>query len=116
MLQVTLCDRDYRITEDRFLARLEPEVHLPLSVFQVGQIFRSRDKVMARRLQALPGLVVAVVGRRHLEGLPLKLQQAIDPVEVDALCQPVQLPLWRRVMGQPILWRLRGTFGKRLLD
>ena len=22
------------------------------------------------------------------------------------------MPLWRRVIGQPILWRLRGTFGK----
>ena len=30
-------------------------------------------------------------------------------------CEPspeVHLPLWRRVIGQPILWRLRGTFGK----
>eukprot|EP00435_Cladocopium_sp_Y103_P041793 s3748_g11.t1 len=128
---VTLCDRDFRITEDRLLAHLQPDILKAGSLGALGLpsradlpveealeeavatcIWDERDKVMARRLQTLPGLVLAVVGVKHMEGLAHHLTQEIDPVNVDVLCKPVHLPLWRRVIGQPILWRLRGTFGK----
>ena len=136
-IPVAVCDRDYRVTEDRLLARLEPAILKAGALGALGLpswtdlpveealeeavatcIWDERDRVMAGRIQALhrglQPLILAVVGLRHLEGLAHYLRQDIDPVKLDALCKPVQLSLWRRIMGQPILWRLRGTFGKNM--
>ena len=40
---------------------------------------------MARRLQTLPGLVLAVVGVKHVEGLARHLAQAWERVQLDPL-------------------------------
>eukprot|EP00913_Durusdinium_trenchii_P016462 g15474.t3 len=128
---VALCDRDVRITEDRLLKHLEvpmlragalgalgwPSWSDPIEVEEALEeavascIWNERDLVMASRLRSLVSggrLVVAVLGPRHLPGIARCWAHEVDPARVEAYCQPVQLPLWRRILGRPIIWRLRG--------
>eukprot|EP00747_Dinoflagellata_sp_TGD_P220687 gnl/TRDRNA2_/TRDRNA2_92619_c0_seq4.p1 gnl/TRDRNA2_/TRDRNA2_92619_c0~~gnl/TRDRNA2_/TRDRNA2_92619_c0_seq4.p1 ORF type:complete len:166 (+),score=25.89 gnl/TRDRNA2_/TRDRNA2_92619_c0_seq4:369-866(+) len=80
-------------------------------------IIEERDAVLCSQLAKLPGpLVVGVVGVAHLEGISRRWkhmqQSAAGPsdssVDESQLYEAPRLPLWRRVVGRPLLSRLRG--------
>lgn len=78
-----------------------------------------RDAVLCAKLQRLQGpLVVAVVGVAHVDGLAARWAlQASAPAGGDRdagelcaeLCSARRPPLWRRVLGRPLLWAMRGV-------
>jgi len=53
---------------------------------------------------------LGVVGIAHLDGF-LKLSEMAATARSDSMIgePPTQLPFWRTLLGQPLLWRLRGT-------
>ncbi|CAE7856240.1 unnamed protein product, partial [Symbiodinium necroappetens] len=126
---ISLCDRDSKTTERRFLTALgaetlaagsmaafgracAPDVQEELETAVATCIVRERDFVLAQKLVSLPGLVVGVVGQRHVPGIIAQLQRPFreeDAKKVETLCAAVHLPLWRSLLGRPLLWHLRGT-------
>eukprot|EP00439_Symbiodinium_sp_Y106_P071973 s1512_g13.t1 len=132
---ITLCDRDSKTSERRFLAALGPETLAAGSMAAFGgacvpevqekletafatYIVGERDFVLAHKLVSLPGLVAGVVGRRHVPGIIAQLQcpfREEDAQRAENLCAAVHLPLWRSLLGRPLLWHLRGTATGSLL-
>ena len=74
-------------------------------------LINERDVVLSSRLLQLPGpLVVGVVGAAHVDGVARLLDAPVSNLsDLDArLCMSSPLR-WRRLVGQPLLWRLRGS-------
>ncbi|CAE8616350.1 unnamed protein product [Polarella glacialis] len=76
-------------------------------------VLDERDLLLGARLRCLPGrLVLGVVGSNHIDGVTRQWNKVLTSGgEVQAFSQKPHLPVWRRLLGSPLLWRLRGTFG-----
>eukprot|EP00928_Gymnodinium_smaydae_P048542 TRINITY_DN32460_c0_g1_i1.p1 TRINITY_DN32460_c0_g1~~TRINITY_DN32460_c0_g1_i1.p1 ORF type:complete len:419 (-),score=32.24 TRINITY_DN32460_c0_g1_i1:5-1204(-) len=99
-------------------AKVQAKVESELDAAIGRYVIEERDALLCDNLWTMRSpMVVAVVGVAHLDGLERRwldykrrrLSQSAVNDQLSELMRSPTLSLWRRVIGQPFLWRLRGT-------